>query len=190
MKNTLTILFSFFITTFQCKRSCAQSINPHDLFGNWKVKEWMFFEKLNESPYEYKERMKDYRKCLKAQVKIDTNGIHIKGVNFICYFESCDNNFATHPIYLKKKIISDNVYTKEGQGSEMIDSNIVGKHFVYLLDKKYSKPVLILIDAGCKQLYGNFTMKICVVNKNKIGLFMGEELIILERQRLAPKKRL
>jgi len=65
----------------------------------------------------------------------------------------------------------------------MIDSNLVGRRFVHYLDKNYSKTILLLIDANCEQSYGNFTMKICIANKNKIGLFMGEELIILKRQK-------
>ena len=63
----------------------------------------------------------------------------------------------------------------------MIDSNIVGKRFVQLLDKSYSKTSLTLIDLGCKQSYGDVTMKLCIIDKNKIGLFSGADLLILER---------
>lgn len=177
--------FLFFLIFHEC--CIAQHIKPEALFGKWKVQNWLFFENIKETQYEYKERMKDYHKCLNAEVIIDSEGIKIRGNN-ICYFEPCHYNFARNPKYLEKKIIQDNDYTKQEQGSEMIDSNVVGREFVKYLDKHYSKPKLLLIDAGCTQSYGNFTMKICVANKNKIGLFMGEEMIILERKIKKKKK--
>ncbi len=162
-------------------KGSAQEIKPKDLYGKWKVKDWLFFEEVNENASDHKSRMNDYHRCLNAKVTIDSNGIKIQGGNNICYFDPCEYNFAENPRFIQKKIVADDNYTKQEEGAEMIDSNIVGKGFVQLLDKQYCKPTLTLLDAGCTQSYGNFTMKICIINKNKIGFFMGEELLILER---------
>ncbi len=171
---------AFLLFLMIANKCSSQQIKPSELFGKWKVQDWLFFEKFKETPNEHSERMKEYKKCLKAKFKINSTGIKIAGDNY-CNFDFCDNDFENNPKYFEKKVINDNAYTLKEQGSEMVDSNIVGKKFVHLLDKKYSKSTLTLIDAGCTQSYGNFTMKICIVNKNKIGLFMGEEMIILVR---------
>jgi len=164
-----------------CQNFCiAQTIEPESLFGKWKIRDWLFFEKFSETKQEHKVRLKEFSECLKNKVIIDSEGIKIQGNNK-CNFSPCNYAFSKHPQYLEKKIIQDNDFTRKEQGSEMIDSNIVGRKFVDYLDKKYTKPTLLLLDAGCTQSYGDFTMKICIVSKNKIGLFMGEELMILER---------
>ena len=171
----LFILLSFVRTSI-----FGQYMNPGVLFGTWHVKNWLFFENFKETSDEHAERLKSYRKCLKSKIIIDSNGIKTSEINS-CDLDICQIDLTKNTKYLNKKIIPDNDYTIKGQGSEMIDSNIIGKGFVKYLDSNYSKSELQIIDAGCTQSYGNFTMKICIVSKNKIGLFLGEELIILDR---------
>jgi hypothetical protein len=163
-----------------CNYCFAQQIKFQELFGKWKIKDWIFLEHTGETIDEYNERMNDYQKCLKGTVLIDTFGIRMNKTKS-CYFISCNYNFSNKQKYLKKIIIKDNEYTRKLEGSEMIDSNIVGERFIQLLDKKYTKNILTLIDTGCFQDNGNFTLKICLINKNKIGLYSGVDLLILER---------
>jgi len=177
-RMVVSLLIFFFINF----RSFSQKLSADFVFGQWKVKDWLFFEKVNETPNEHAQRMNDYKRCLRAKFRIDSTGIRLLNPkNDLCYFDLCDNNFSISPKWLEKRIVADNDYTRQNQGAEMIDSNIVGKNFVRYLDKNYTKPTLLLLDAGCTQSYGDFAMKICIANKNRIGLFMGEELIILER---------
>ncbi|MDP4268226.1 MAG: hypothetical protein Q8880_12430 [Bacteroidota bacterium] len=54
------------------------------------------------------------------------------------------------------------------------------------MDKNYyqesnNKDYLIVIDIYCKQSWGDFTIKICFINKNKIGMYSGADILILER---------
>ena len=171
----------FVIFFFFCFASgIAQHIKPESLFGKWRVKDWLFFENLHETPEEHAERMREYSLCLKAKITIDSIGIRVE--NNSCSLDPCNYNFSKSPKYYEKRIVSDNNYTRREQGSEMIDSNIVGKRFVQYLDPHYSKSTLLLLDAGCTQSYGDFTMKICIVSRRRIGLFLGEELIILQRE--------
>lgn len=171
--------FLVLISLFQ-NYCTGQLIKPEELFGRWRVKDWLFFENFKETQEEHKQRMQEYHKCLKADVIINSTGIKISDKN-TCNLVSCNFDFSKNPKYLEKKIITDNDYTKYELGSEMIDSNIVGRKFVEYLDKNYSESSLWLIDTGCLESYGVFSMKICIANKNKIGLFLGEEMIILER---------
>lgn len=174
-----------FLFAININACVAQEISPQDLFGHWKVISYTHFGYGSEIPpqpgtNEYEERQKNYHRCMMSTITIDQNGIKISQQN-ACYFAPCNYNFSKSPHYVYKNIIPNNEYTKDGDGSEMIDSNIVGTKFIKRLDKQYSKSTLTLIDAGCKQEYGDFTLKICIVNKDKIGLFSGADLIILER---------
>jgi|GEM_PF-2493560 len=175
-KKLITIL----ILTAVCYASFSQKLSPEELFGEWKIKQWFFFEKLNETKEEYNDRMKEVTECLKNKVIINNSGIEIQG-NSECGFAPCPTNLLIGPQYFEKKIIEDNEYTRREQGAEMIDSNVVGKKFVSYLDKSYSKSTLVLLDAKCTQSYGDYTMKICLINKNRIGFFFGEELWVLDR---------
>lgn len=177
--NYLKIVIVIFLVMFG--HDCiAQQIKPADLFGKWKVKDLIFLQQTGETQSEYNERMEDYQRCLNAIVVIDKRGINTLHNN-ICYLDPCIHDFSNNPHYLRKKVVEDNDYTRESEGTEMIDSNIVGRHFVGLMDSMYNKPTLTLLDTGCEEGYGDYTMKICIIDKNRIGLFCGWGLIILER---------
>jgi hypothetical protein len=173
------VVLSFFI--FYCVNSSAQKLSDFNIIGKWKIKNWYFFEKLNETKGEHAERIRQYHNCLKGYAQIDSNELRLSSND--CQLYPCNKPFLMDGHTELKRIVPDNKYTLMEKGSEMIDSNIVGRKFVDLLDKKYSKKYLMLLNTECKQSYGNYTVKICLINKNIIGIFFGEELMVLQRRR-------
>jgi hypothetical protein len=165
-----------------CFKFKAQEISTKDLYGFWKVKDLLYLQMIgNETEDDYKDRMKIYHECLKAKIKIGSSGIEVlPGAGQNKLLEVCDSNLFTCQ-FLEKKIILSNGSNIYDDGSEMIDSNVIGTGFIKRLDKNFSGPTLTLMDTNCKQGFGNYTLKICIVNKNKIGLYTGANLIILER---------
>jgi hypothetical protein len=180
-KTIIGIFFSLMICLIDIK---AQNIRPQDLYGKWKVKDILYLQMIgNETAGDYKDRMKIYHESLRAKIKISSNGIEVlTNVYKNNLLDVCDSNlFNNH--FIHKKIVLSNDSTIRNDGSEMIDSNIVGNGFIKRLDKDYWRPTLTLMDTNCKQGFGNYTMKICIVSRNKIGLFTGANLIILERSK-------
>jgi hypothetical protein len=180
MRNSISI---FLLVVFVSNKLAAQNISAKDLYGFWKVKDVLYFNMIdNETTYEYQDRMTIRRRCLKAKVKLDEGGIHVlPGEGQHDLLDECDST-AFYRETLWKKIVPSNNTTITDDGSEMIDSNIVGSAFVEKFDSTYRASSLSMINTNCKQGYGDYTMKICVANRNKIGLFTGADFIILVRR--------
>jgi hypothetical protein len=73
------ILFFFLILScFTSDELWSQVITPRDLYGTWKVRDLLYLQMIgNETSADYKDRMGIYHRCLKAKVKIDSNGIKV-----------------------------------------------------------------------------------------------------------------
>jgi hypothetical protein len=180
-KPKIVFLFLIF-SCFASNRLQSQDVTYQDFYGTWNVKDLLYLQMIgNETSVDYKDRMAIYHRCLKAKVKIDGNGIKVlSGAAQFELLDECDTNLFYKGI-LSKRIVPSNNSSITNDGSEMIDSNIVGSGFIKRFDSTYRKSYLSLIDTNCKQGFGDYTMKICIANKNKIGLFTGGNLIILER---------
>jgi hypothetical protein len=167
MRLTKALILLFFLLINQC---IAQQVKPADLFGKWKVKNALSFGIIKSETYsERSERIKLRKQCLAASAIINGHGIQLitKTGSNICIDNPC-NCDLTKPNFIIKKIVKDNSLTENGDGQEMIDSNIVGKKFVRSIDHYYTKSTLTLINTNCQEGYGNFTMKICIINKKKL----------------------
>ena len=157
----------------------AQSLNS--IFGDWEVEKNFILEKVSgETAQEYNARIQKEKECTKAIFTIDVNGI--RTTNTACDFFECDINLL-RPGYKTVEVVEDNEYTFDALGNEMVDSNIIGRRFTKLLDKKYSKNTFSFFDTDCLIGYGNSTLKICIVNENRIGLYQDYSLIVLHRKR-------
>ena len=179
MKNLISL---FIIVVFASNKLTGQNITPKDWHGTLKVKDLQYLQMIgNETAADHKDRMAIYHRCLKAKVKIDGSGIQaLPGEGQHDLLDECDSaEFYRETLW--KKIVPSNNTTITDDGSEMIDSNIVGSAFVKKFDGSYKASSLLLINTNCKQGYGDYTMKICIANKNKIGLFTGGNFIILVR---------
>jgi hypothetical protein len=161
----------------------GQTMNSHKLYGRWKVKNLEYLQMIgNESAADKENRVEIYNKILAAEVKIDSLGLRVFPSGTQDYiFENCDSNMFISPVYLKKKVVFTGNSMGNSDGSEMIDSNIVNIGFVHRLDTKYQKSFLLLLDTKCKEGFGDFTAKICILDNNLIAIFTGANLIILNR---------
>ena len=180
MRYLIAFLTMFIFAPYELE---AQNIKPEDLYGSWKVKDFLYLQMIgNETTADHQDRMAIYHRCLKAKVKISGSGIHIlPGEGQFELLDECDSNMFYKEMLLKKVVPSNNT-TITDDGSEMIDSNIVGSAFIKRFDNSYKDSSLSMIDTNCKQGFGDYTMKICIANKNKIGLFTGANFIILVRK--------
>lgn len=174
-------VFFFFLVKFGLLYS--QEFQLKDILGTWKPKDLIWTLHSQETHIEKQDDSLAYVSCLKSLISIDTSAFSIKNG---CGFEGCDSLLVKRPSFVKIPICKDTTFTIQAPGQEIIEMNKVGETFIKLLDKNYSKDSyskdsLIIVDTYCKESFGNFTVKICIVNKNRIGLFNGGELIILER---------
>lgn len=183
IKNKLIIYCFVVISLIRCNPAFTQEFKVQDIEGNWKVNNFISTLHSQETEYEKKLDLEDRKFCLKALVTIDTNSFKIKNV---CGYEDCISNFIKNPPYKKIPLVKDDSNKRQSPGQEIVENNQVGETFIHLLDENYSingllKDSLIIIDTYCKESFGDFTVKVCIINNNKIGLFSGADLIILER---------
>ncbi len=167
----------------ECNRIYPQDCTLQDLIGKWNVEDWKMSLHSHQTEYGKKLFLKQYVICLKTQAIIDTNGIKI---NNVCDFEGCNYNFIKRNKFKKFPIIKNISNSERAPGQEIIEHERVSEAFLGLLDRNYSstalsKDSLLIFDTFCEASFGDFTLKICVVNKNRIGLFSGADLIILTR---------
>lgn len=159
---------------------CVKAQKFETLYGEWQVENNFILQHIgSETQKEYDERMKKQSDCLKSTITIDGTGI--KGKDRLCDFLGCEFKYLM-PEYKAVKIVEDNDFTRESLGEEMIDSNIVGKGFVSLLDSTYSQKNLSFYDTKCSIDFGSSTLKIIIIDKNRIGLYQDYNLIKLRRK--------
>jgi hypothetical protein len=160
---------------------CASGEEFEKFYGEWRVEKNVIFENTTgETEEEYYDRLRSEKYCLKSIFAIDSAGIRV--AHHACYFLGCEKQYLK-PIYKTVKIVEDNEYTLEEMGDEMVDSDIVGRKFVWQLDSTYTKPTLSFFDTKCSVDYGNSTLKICIISEDKIALYQGFNLIVLSRKR-------
>ena len=149
-----------------------------EIIGTWDIADRIILIKTDLTELEQNEFNADYQKCLKSFAHIDTNCIFIG--NNLCEFDTCKSSLMKNKI-ITLPVINDTEDTKKYPGQEIIDNNVVGKTFLNLLDKEYSSDSLSFIVSDCKVSWGDNTLRICLINKQKIALFSGGDLIILTR---------
>jgi len=179
------LLCSFIILT-SFYQALSQEIKLKDLFGEWKVIDYtllMYITAVGRGNMdEGFVRMIEEKRYLKFIVNIDSNGISTNAQELPFSSFTCD---LIHPKYVVVNVVKNNDTLGYSSSDDIeIDSNHASIGFVKLLDKKYSKKTLTILDSSCKDDYGNETLKICIVNTDKIGLFReGNDLTVLERKK-------
>jgi hypothetical protein len=176
--------FLIFLLLIVGDRSMAQRVKVQDLYGNWKVENWIWFTNTEyaETNDERSERLSDYHKCLKSIAKVSSNGIHF--THNACQFEEyydCDLKLSKLTPMKNLKIVDDRVDTSAPTSFPILNSSVVSRKLVNLLVSGYKKDSLITINTGCKSDWGSSTFQICVASKNRIGIFSGADLIILTK---------
>lgn len=175
-KKFIFIIYSFVISVNLLN---AQIVTIKDLYGKWSVSDWIILNITQQTPNEKKEFEKQKKKCLKSKFTIDS--VAIKNNCSECEFSLCTNPF----MYIEKinelPIVEDTEDTKRYPGNEIEESNFIGKTFARLLDKNYSGNKILVIKTNCKT-YSQSNIRIFIINKSKIGLYSGEDLIILVRK--------
>jgi hypothetical protein len=177
------ILYSICIIICSCNNHAfPQKKGIIEFFGSWKVVNRIVFNQTEVSELEKTELASNLKKCISTDIVIDTNGISAKD-NY-CEFENC--NYSINEIVVEKlKIINDEeLYElKKHPGQEIIYKKVVGKTFMKMLDKSYSLDSLEILNTKCKITGSENELRICIISNVKIGLFSGEDLLILERRK-------
>lgn len=186
--NTLTkstminrkFIFTFYAFVFSINFLNAQVITMKDLYGKWNVSNWIVLNTTAQTNDEKKKFEKQKKKCLKSIFIIDS--VTIKNNCNECEFVLCSKPFDSTTKINELPIIEDNENTKRYPGNEIEETNFVGNTFIRLLDKSYNKNKMAMVKTNCSTESAN-NIRILIVSKNKIGLYSGEDLIILIRNK-------
>lgn len=170
------IFFTFYAFVFSINFLNAQVITMKDLYGKWNVSNWIVLNTTAQTNDEKKDFEKQKKKCLKSIFIIDS--VTIKNNCNVCEFVLCSRPFDSTTKINELPIIEDNENTKRYPGNEIEENNFVGNTFIRLLDKSYNKKKIAMVKTNCSTESAN-NIQILIISKNKIGLYSGEDLIIL-----------
>ena len=151
------------------------------LWSNWKVEKNIVFQRVTATTeQDFEEHLRQEDECSHAIFTIDSTGI--KNVTRACDFLGCIMNCLNAPLE-PLNVIEDNSYTQQAMGDEIADSNIIGRGFVNMLDSNYREDTILYLDTRCQVDFGNTTLILLVIDRNKVGLYQGYNLIVLARSR-------
>ena len=148
------------------------------IYGKWKVEEHINLLKYHDAPDSSKETSyNDNENCPHSEVTIDKNKIVIEPKE-TCEFIPC------YPLKMSEiremPELTDQSLYYQFDGAEIVEYKQVGPGFLNLIGSKEN--FLKYIDTNC--LCGNFTytLKIILVDDNRIVLFSGVDILLLSRK--------
>jgi len=161
----------------------SKNLYYEDLYGNWKVKDWKYFEWI--SPNDIDSFKVQTKRCEEeGLVIIDSAGIREQGnlCDIVkCYYYTFEKDFQ---YYLRKIVADTSGIDNHGRDKyqwEAMDTSIISREFINMIDPKYSKNNITVIDTKCNCDWGNFTLKVYILSRNEIALYSSADITILER---------
>lgn len=147
-----------------------------NIYGNWQIiKVYLTLNrKLDKEDINYLKKFKNNK------IEINKNGIRSKFKELVCNSKIILDTLNCRYI----KIVDNDEDSQIAPGQELVESNVIGKTFYKLLKyklKKINLDRILVVNTNCKCDFGEFTTKICIISKNRIGIFYGAELYILNK---------
>lgn len=183
----LLLFLCFFCFCVNITRAQNQKENGFEfLYGKWYVSDWRILNITSQTNDEKSLFEKQKRKCLKSFFIIDFSTF--KNSCNECEFTACLLPFNDSARITELPIVEGVESMKRYPGNEIEENKIVGKTFVSLIDKNYKSDSLKMIHTVCKTDSQN-SIRILIIDNNKIGIYSGEDLIILVKKKLKAKGR-
>lgn len=157
----------------------SKNIRVNIIYGQWEVIEHTDLLNINREDQDtsFITELKSYElQCKSAVVIFKKNKIYILPQN-ACGFLSCDSLKLSKRIILPK--LTDPSLYYRYPGAEIINHKMVSQSFLDLIGSKENQ--LTYIDTNCLCDNGDYTLKIILLNKNKIVLFTGVDITVLAR---------
>ena len=157
----------------------TRNIRVNIIYGQWEVIEHTDLLKINREDQDtsFITELKSYElQCRSAVVIFKKNKFYILPQN-ACGFMSCDTLKLSKKIVLPK--LTDPSPYYRYPGAEIINHKMVSQRFLDLIGSKENQ--LTYIDTNCLCDNGDYTLKIILLNKDKIVLFTGVDIAVLAR---------
>ncbi|MBL7690077.1 MAG: hypothetical protein JNM41_00670 [Flavipsychrobacter sp.] len=133
-----------------------------------------------ENESERKERRQLYSNRSNGEFEIDSN--YITTSNKFLEFDTCKFNLIHKQSDLLRVVKNDYSAGYSSSFDLWLDSNKVADDFVRRLDENCHKKIMVVFDTDYKVGYGNETLKVCIINDDKIALYRSFDVIVLKRK--------
>jgi len=147
--------------------------------GKWKVINWIVISRdVNISPQSRRIFMEDSLQCVKEVFVISDKGIYTISPENRCDFDICGDSLQ---ITSKSKV---EVYNENDTSilyvENVIESGMIGSRLANKMGVR--RRAFWAFTTNCLVEWGNeFYLKILIINRKRIGLYRGGDIILLKR---------